>query len=118
MTTEERRRRRFSESFRKEQVELIEGGDRTIAEVSRLYEVKGASVRRWLKKYGKKSLPEQMVIHTREEVNRVKELENQLAHAKGVIGEQQIEILYLRACLDLAKDRLGEDFEKKIKRNW
>lgn len=118
MTVEERQRRRFSETFRKEQVALIERGERTIGEVSRLYEVKRASVRRWLKNYGSQDLPQQIVIQSQEEVNRVRELEQQSAHLKKVIGEQQVELLYLRECLLLAKERLGADFEKKIKRSW
>ena len=118
MTVEERRRRRFSEKFRKEQVSLIESGQRKISEVCRLYEVKYDSVKRWIDKYGTKELPGQLVIQTQAEVNRIKELEKQASHYKEVIGEQQVELLYLRECLTLARERLGEDFEKKIKRNW
>ena len=118
MTVEERRRRRFSEEFRKEQVSLIERGERKIQEVVSLYEVKYDSVKKWLEKYGTKKLPEQLVIQTQAEVNRIKELESQACHLKEVIGEQQVELLYLRECLILAKERLGEDFEKKIKRKW
>lgn len=118
MTEEERRRRRFSEAFRKEQVNLIESGQRSIGDVSRLFEVKRACIKRWLEKYGTKTLPEQIVIHTQSEVNRVKELEERSAHLKRVIGEQQVEILYLRECLEVAKEKLGADFEKKTKRRW
>ena len=59
-----------------------------------------------------------MIIQTQAEVNRIKELEKQATHYKEVIGEQQLELLYLRECLALAQERLGEDFEKKIKRRW
>ncbi len=118
MTVEERRRRRFSEEFRKEQVTLIESGQRKITEVCRLYEVKYDSVKRWLDKYGTKARPDQIVIQTQTEVNRIKELEKQASRYKEVIGEQQVELLYLRECLALARERLGEDFEKKIKRKW
>jgi transposase-like protein len=118
MTVEERRRRRFSESFRKEQVSLIESGQRKISEVSRLFEVKPESVKKWIAKYGTKDMPGQVIIQTQAEVNRIKELEKQATHYKEVIGEQQLELLYLRECLALARERLGEDFEKKIKRRW
>ena len=118
MTVEERRRRRFSEEFRKEQVSLIESGQRKISEVCRLYEVKYESVKRWVDKYGSREQPGQIVIQTQAEVKRIKELEKQASHYKEVIGEQQVELLYLRECLSLARERLGEDFEKKIKRKW
>lgn len=118
MTVEERRRRRFSEKFRKEQVSLIENGQRKTSEVCRLYEVKYDSVKRWIDKYGTKVLPDQIVIQTQAEVNRIKDLEKQTSHLKEVIGEQQVELLYLRECLALAREQLGKDFEKKIKRKW
>lgn len=118
MTVEERRRRRFSEAFRKEQVCLIENGERKISEVCCLYEVKYDSVKKWIAKYGTKDEPGQIVIQTQAEVNRIKEMEKQACHYKEVIGEQQLELLYLRECLAVARERLGEDFEKKIKRKW
>lgn len=113
MTVEERRRRRFSEGFRKEQVKLIESGNLTIGEVSRLYEVKRDSIKRWLLKYGKKELPGPILISTAKEVDRVKELEKENRRLKELIGEQQVELVYKNELLRLSRDRLGDDFEKK-----
>lgn len=116
LTTEERRRRRFSESFRKEQVGLIDKGAKTISQVSREYHVKPASVRRWVARFGKVELPQQILVQTQEDVNRIKDLEKETGHLHQLIGEQQVELYYLRACLSLAKERLGTDFEKKTGR--
>ena len=113
LTTEERRRRRFSESFRKEQVALIDKGAKTIAQVSREYHVKPASVRRWVVRFGKEEHPQQILIQTQADINRIKDLEKETVHLHQMIGEQQVELHYLRACLSLAKERLGTDFEKK-----
>ena len=55
LTLEERRRRRFSESFRK-QVNYIEE-DLTIGQVAHEFDVKTDSVRLWVKKYGNKNFP-------------------------------------------------------------
>jgi len=49
MTSKESQCRRFSESFRREQVELIERGEISIGEVSLLFEVQRQKVKRWLK---------------------------------------------------------------------
>jgi transposase len=116
MTLNERQHRRFSEEFRREQVKLIEKGDRTIAQVSQLYEVKRDNVRRWVKQYGKKDRPGMMIIQTQEEVNRIKDLQNQLLKLNEVIGKMHVELLYKNELLDLARQKLGPDFEKKIKR--
>jgi len=113
MTVDERRRRRFSKTFRKEQVQLIESGKVTILEVARLYEVKPCSVKGWLRKFGTKKLPETIRITSKSEINRVKELEKQVVELKQIIGEQQIELLMNKKLIELASERLGEDFQKK-----
>ena len=113
MTTEERRRRRFSETFRKEQVRLIESGAVSISEVSRLYEVKWDSVSRWVKKYGSKGVPGMLLIQSPKEIDRLRDLEKEVKNLKQIIGDQQVEILYKSKLLAKAKEFLGEDFEKK-----
>lgn len=117
MTKKERQSRRFSESFRKDQVFKIESGELTIADVSRLYHVRWASVKRWVDKFGTKS-SDGVVIQTREEINRIKDLEKRNAHLEKLLGQGQIRIHYLEECVRLAKDQLGADFEKKIKRYY
>jgi len=116
MTSNERQHRRFSEEFRREQVKLIEKGERTIAQVSQLYEVKRDNVRRWVKQYGTTDRPEMIIIQTQQEVNRIKDLESQVSKLTEVIGKLHVEMLYKNELLDLAKQQLGHDFEKKIKR--
>lgn len=113
MTVEERRRRRFSESFRKEQVKLIESGELSVAEVSRLYEVKTDNVRRWIKKFGKKPLPEQIIVTSSSEYSRIKDLEIEVKRLHELVGKQQVELIYKTELIKLAKERLGEDLEKK-----
>jgi len=113
MTVEERRRRRFSESFRKEQVQKIESGELSIKEVSSLYEVQQKYVRNWVKKFGTKDLPEQIIISTSSDYNRIKALEKEVCDLKQIIGEQQIEMIRTKSILLLAEQKLGNDFEKK-----
>ena len=115
MTSEERRLRRFSEDFRKEQVRLIEAGELTISEVSRLYEVKRDSVRKWILKYGSKPMPQQFVLHTSSDVNRIKDLEGQVKQLQELIGRLHVEMVVKNELLELAKETLGPDFEKKTK---
>src|SRR6056297_2014756 len=118
MTVEERQRRRFTEAFRKDKVTKIESGELTVAEVSRLYEIKPDNVRRWLKKYGRKKLPEPIIISSASEYNRIDNLKKENSHLKQVIGDQQVEMIYLRGLIELAREQLGEDFEKKVKSHY
>jgi transposase len=114
MTTEERRRRRFSEEFRREQAEVIESGQATIAEVARRYEVKADSVHKWVKKYGKRKREEGLIIvSSQKDFDRLAQLEKEHDALKVLFGEQQVHLVRLRKLLELAKAELGEDFEKK-----
>ena len=113
MTVEERRRRRFTSAFRKRQVSLIESGETTVAEVSRLYEVKQASVRLWLIKYGNKELPRTIIVSEASDISRLKELEKENNELKQLVANQQLSLVYQEGLLELAKERLGNDFEKK-----
>lgn len=113
MTTEERRRRRFSEIFRKEQVQLIESEQLTIGEVSRMYQVKRDSIRRWLLKYGNKPIPERIIVQSKGDYNRLNELEKENRKLKELLGEQHVKLVYHQKLNEIAKERLGSDFEKK-----
>ena len=113
MTVEERRRRRFSESFRREQVKLIESKKTTVSEVSKLYEVKSDNVWRWVKKFGVKDYPSQIIITTPKEIDKLKEIEKENSHLKQIIADQQIKIIYYDKLMDFVKEKLGDDFEKK-----
>jgi transposase len=113
MTVEERRRRRFSKEFRQEVVEMIEEGKMTVIEASRLYEVKSQNVRAWIKKYGKKEYPTPILVQSTKDIVRLRELEKENRRLKEVLGSQQMKVVYLEAVLTLAKEELGEDFEKK-----
>jgi len=113
MTVEERRRRRFSEPFKTEQVSLIESGELTINEVSRLYEVKADNVRKWVKKYGSKELPSRIIVSSSKEYDRLGNLEKQIKELKQIIGDQQIQIITQSSIIELAEQKLGKGFEKK-----
>lgn len=113
MTVEERRRRRFSEEFRKEQVALIESGKLTIQEVARLYEVKNSNVKRWVTKYGIKEIPPGIIISSSSEYNRIGDLEKQVRDLKQIIADQQISLITKASIIELAEEKLGKDFQKK-----
>jgi len=113
MTEDERRRRRFSEAFRKEQVSLIELGKTTIGEVSKRYHVKTQSVRAWLVRFGKKSLPGRIMVTTGKDFDRIVGLEKENRKLVELIGSQQVELVYKDSLLRLAREKLGDHFEKK-----
>lgn len=113
LTTEERRRRRFTEAFKKEQVALIERGEVKVTEVARMYQVKADSVMRWVRRYSGDSLPETIIIASKSDYDHVRALEKEVLALKQLIGDQQMRIVYMEHLVALARERLGNDFEKK-----
>ncbi len=114
MNVEERRRRRFSEAFRKEVVVKIEKGEMTVVDASRLYEVKAQNVKNWLMKFGKKEYPPALLVQSHKDVTRLKDLEKENKQLKEMLGTQHMKVVYLETLLTLAKEELGADFEKKF----
>lgn len=113
MTSKERQSRRFSESFRQEQVDLIESGNLSVGEVSRLYEIKRQNVKRWLTKYGTKEISPQIIITTSSDYDRIGQMAKEIKELKELIGSQQIEIVHLESVREEAEKKLGKGFEKK-----
>jgi transposase-like protein len=118
MTVEERRRRRFGEEMRKQIVRLIESKELTLVEAGRVYEVKPASIKRWILKYGKGDYPKPILVQGMKDVNRLRDLEKENRRLKEMIGSQQVQLVYLGEVVKLAKEHLGEDFEKKCKSHY
>ena len=113
MTSEERRRRRFSEEFKKKQVALIENGEYSVKQIAALYEVRPYSIQKWLKAYGTKDRPKPILVSDGSEYNRVKDLEKEVEKLLSVIGKQQVELLYNRELIAQAEKKLGTDLKKK-----
>ncbi len=116
MTREEREKRRFSEAFKKEKVNLIEQKQITVIEISRLYEVSRHSVYKWMNKYGHRSKQERMIVEKESEGYKTSVLQEQLKEREQEIGRQQMEIRYLQEVIKHWSSELGIDLEKKVKR--
>lgn len=118
MTTEERQMRTFSEEFKKEKVKEYEEGKVTVIELSRVYEVTTTAVYKWIRKYGKLSRGERMVVEKESEKYRISKMLKELQMREQEIGRQQMEIRYLKEVLRHGSELLGEDLEKKVGRQF
>lgn len=114
MSSKERQRRVFTEAFRQQQVRLIEQKQSTVSEVSRRYQVSRSAVYKWLSKYGKSSDSRHFtVVGSGQDVDRLLTVEKKHKELQALFGEQQVKLIRLEHLLDLAKEQLGADFEKK-----
>ena len=113
MKVNEKRKRRFSEEFRRRYALLVEKGEYTIPEVCRKLDVHYDTVKNWVIKFGKEPYPQTKWIITEDEINKIRKQEKEIDNLKKIIGEQQIKILLQDKLIEIAKEKLGPDFEKK-----
>lgn len=108
-----RERRYFSETFRKERVREIERGEASVSEISRVYQVSATSIYKWLHKYSASyEKPVVKVVESASETRKRIELEKQVSHLEQLLGQKEVELIYLRKLMDLAEARYGIDWKK------
>ena len=91
MTTAQRIRRNFSESFKIKKVRELETGITRMAELCRQYEVSGSAVYYWIKKYGiMKDKPERMVIESESDTQELLALRKKIAELEQAVGQKQL----------------------------
>ena len=115
LTIEERRRRRFSESFKRKKVQEIESGQTKISEICRVYQIRRPNVERWRRKYGSmQQKRERLIVETESDTLKVIELQKRVAELERIIGQKQIEIDFKDKMIDLAEEVYHVDIKKKF----
>ncbi len=115
LTLEERKRRHFSESFKRKKVQEIESGQTKIADLCRQYDTVRGTIYQWLNKYGSmKTKKERLVIETESDTQKLIALKKENAHLKMIIGEKQIQIDFKDKMIEIAEDHYGVDIKKKF----
>ena len=115
LTLEERKRRHFSESFKRKKVQEIESGQTKIADLCRQYDTVRGTIYQWVNKYGNmKSKNVRLVIETESDTQQLIALKKENAHLKMIIGEKQIQIDFKDKMIEIAEDHYGVDIKKKF----
>jgi transposase-like protein len=112
MSVEKRRRRRFSEEFKKKKVAEIESKATTIAEVSRQYEVRSDNVSRWVKKYGKGKQKPMTIVEVESDTRKLREAEQRIAELERALGQKQILLDFQDKMIELAEKHYNIDIKK------
>ncbi len=114
MTTAERQRRHFSDSFKIQKVRELETGKTKISELCEQYEVARANVYKWLKKFGTmKDKKERLIIETDSDTKQLLALKKKVAELERLIGQKQIQLEFKDKMIDLAEETYGVDIKKK-----
>lgn len=110
-----KRRRIFSEEFKKSKVkELIEKRI-TVRQLSRLYEVSAVAIYKWLYKYSVHYQQRtKLVIEMESEAYKTRQLLQRVAELERIIGQKQLEIDFLNKLLELGSEEIGFDLKKNF----
>ena len=115
MTTAERRRRTFSDSFKIQKVRELETGEVKISELCRQYQVTHTNVYRWLNKFGSmKDKKERLIIETDSDTKQLLDLKKKVAELERIVGQKQILIDFKDKMIDIAEETYGVDIKKKF----
>jgi len=93
LSKEERRKRSFSEEFKRQKVKEIERKQTSVLEVSKAYQVRANNVCKWIEKYTiKDKNGERLVVEMESETKRVLALLQKVAELERLAGQKQIMI--------------------------
>jgi transposase-like protein len=110
MTTSERRRRHFSDSFKIQKVRELESGKTKVSELCKQYQVSHTNVYRWLRKFGSmKDKKERLIVETDSDTKQLLELKKEIAELERIIGQKQILIDFKDKMIELAEEAYGVD---------
>lgn len=115
MTTAQRRRRHFSDSFKIQKVRELETGRTKVSELCFQYEVAYNTVYRWLYKFGSmKNKKERLIIEADSDTKQLLELKKKVAELERIIGQKQVMLDFKDKMIELAEETYGVDIKKKF----
>jgi transposase len=115
LSTSERRKRIFSEDFKRKKVREIELKITTISEVSRQYQIRYNNVSKWIKRYStsyKKGV--RLIVEMESDTKKLIALQAKIAELERIIGQKQLVIDFQSKMMDLAEQEYGIDIKKKL----
>jgi transposase-like protein len=108
-----RKKRVYSDEFKKELVSDFESGKYSVLDLVRLHGVSKGTIYNWIYKFSTFNSKGYRVIEmTESSTNKVKELEARVKELEGTVGRKQIMIDYLETMIDVAKEELDIDIKK------
>ena len=115
LSTEERRKRTFSEEFKRQKVKEIERKQTTVLQVSKAYQVRSTNVYKWIDKYSQKAKNGvRLIVEMESETKRVIALLHKVAELERIVGQKQIVIDFQEKMIDLAEEEYQVDIKKKF----
>ena len=110
-----RKKRKFSEAFKKQLVKEFESGKYSVPELGKLHRLGYKLIYNWIYKYSNYNEKGYRIIEMKESSEKkFKDMESRVKELEGIVGRKQIMIDYLEKMIDIAKDELDIDIKKNF----
>lgn len=114
--TEIRKRRRFSEEFKRQKVQEIQAKITTIAQVSKQFQVRRSCVDLWLNKYGTPNPYKgvRLIVESESNTQTIARLEAKIAELERLVGQKEVMVNFMNKVIDTAENMYQVDIKKKL----
>ena len=110
-----RKKRKFSEEFKRSIVKDFESGKYSVLQLEKLYKIDHALIYRWIYIYSTFNDKSARIIEMKESsTKKIKELEDKNKELERAVGQKQLYIDYLEKMTEIAKEELGIDIKKNF----
>jgi transposase len=110
-----KKKRVFSEEFKRALVKEFETGRYSVLQLENLYKISNNLIYRWIYKYSTFNDKSVRIIEMKESsTNKIKELEQKVKELERAVGVKQLHIDYLEKMMEIAKEEMGVDIKKNF----
>ncbi len=110
-----RKKRRYSESFKKQLVKEFESGQYSVPQLQKLYGVSNSTIYSWIYQFSTFNERGNRVVEMKDSsTDKIKKLEQQVKELQSIVGSKQIQIEYLEKMMEIAKEELNIDIKKNF----
>lgn len=110
-----KKKRSYSEDFKKQLVKEFETGKFSVPELEKLHQISNSSIYSWIYKYSNfNSKGYRIVENKTSSTKKIEELEQKIKDLEAMVGRKQIKIDYLETMMQVAKQELDIDIKKNF----
>ncbi len=110
-----RRKRKFSEDFKKHLIREFESKKFSILELSKLHNVHLSVLYKWAHKYSTSPSPNSVIIEMKQSsTEKLKAYEDRIKELEQIVGQKQIKIEYLDKIIASANEHYETDLKKTL----
>lgn len=110
-----RKRRQYSDEFKKQIVADFESGEFSVKQLEKLHGVADQVIYRWIHKFSTFNQKGFRVVEMKESSQqKLKELERKIKDLEAALGRKQIQVDYLEKMIEIAKTELNIDIKKNF----